>query len=172
MEKYSLLMRINHWVMALLIVTLIAVGMWMTSLPNDYPGKYDVYALHKSFGVIALLFIMFRLAVRLRSGIPAMPRQISSFEQLLGKSGHTLFYILIFIQPISGYLFSNYAGYPIVFFGEQLPTIVEKHEDYAKFFVAVHKYVAWGLIILISLHIVAPIKHLLVDRVNIFKRIW
>lgn len=172
MNKYPLLMRINHWVMALLIIILISVGMWMSELPNDYPGKYDIYDLHKSFGIVAILFVIFRLSVRLRSAIPSLPKEISPFEQKAGHAVHLILYALIFAMPISGYLMSNYGGYPIHFFGKLMPVFVEKNHELGTFFRGVHGYAAWSLIVIISLHVIGSIKHLLIDKVNLAKRMW
>jgi cytochrome b561 len=172
MEKYSLSMRIIHWLMALLIITLLAVGLWMSGLPNEYPGKYDVYALHKSFGVIALLLIVVRISVRMRSKVPALPKEINKFDT--GLSAITIFvlYACMFAMPMSGYLMSTFGGHPVHLFGLELPSVVSQNPDMGKFFWNVHGYAGYVLIVFIGLHILGSLKHIAVEKVNLFKRMW
>ena len=172
MEKYSLSMRIIHWLMALLIIILLAVGLWMSGLPNDYPGKYDFYALHKSFGVIALLLIVVRISVRMRSKVPALPKEINKFDT--GLSAITIFvlYACMFAMPMSGYLMSTFGGHPVHLFGLELPSVVSQNPDMGKFFWNVHGYAGYVLIVFIGLHILGSLKHIAVEKVNLFKRMW
>ncbi len=172
MDKYSLSMRVMHWIMAFLIIVLLAVGLWMESLPNDYPGKYDVYALHKSFGVIALAFIIFRLSVRMRSKIPALPKNITKFDASLAAATVVLLYVCMFAMPLSGYLMSTFGGHPVQLFGIPLPSLFSENMEAAKFNRMIHGYAGYGLIAIIVLHILGSFKHLLVEKVNLFKRMW
>lgn len=172
MEKYTLSMRVVHWIMSLLIIILLGVGLWMTGLPNDYPGKYDYYALHKSFGVVALVLVLLRLSIRMRSQIPALPKKIIKFDANLSKITILVLYICMFAMPLSGYLMSNFAGYPVPFFGMELPSFVEKNPDVAKFFREVHGYAGYTLIVMILLHVAGSVKHLAVEKVNLFRRMW
>ncbi|MFI4955561.1 MAG: cytochrome b, partial [Gammaproteobacteria bacterium] len=134
MDKYPLIMRINHWVMALLVIILLVVGFAIANFPKSIPDINSVYGMHKSFGLVAFLFIIFRLSVRLRSVIPALPKEISVVEQKAAHAAQYLMYVLIFVMPISGYLMSILSGYPVAFFGYPVPALFEKHEEYGHFF--------------------------------------
>ena len=55
-EKYSLSMRIMHWLMGAMILMAIGVGWFMTGLdPEISTYKYDLYGAHKAFGTLLLL---------------------------------------------------------------------------------------------------------------------
>lgn len=172
MTKYPLIMRITHWIMAALILTLLGVGMWMEGLPDTYPGKYDYYALHKSFGVVALLFVIFRISVRLRSAVPKLPAEITKFDSMLSTGTIALLYLCMLGMPLSGYFMSTFGGYPVSMFGIPIPSIFEKNPELGKFFREMHGLGGWMLIVLISLHLLGTLKHYLIEKVNLLQRIW
>jgi len=133
MEKYSSSMKVMHWLMSAMILTLLTVGLWMESLPGDYPDKYYYYGIHKSFGMIALVFIILRLSIRMRSKIPALPKKINRFDSLLSSATILVLYLCMFAMPMSGYLMSEYGDHPVGIFGYMLPELLEKNFAYAKF---------------------------------------
>ena len=172
MQKYTLSMRFLHWVVALLIITLLAVGIWMTGLPKEDASRGFVYGMHKSFGMLALIFIVLRVVNRFKTEVPAMPREITYFYAKLSGGIIFLLYICMVAQPISGFLMSDFFGYPVSFFGLHLPSLVEKNEETGKLFVGIHKYLGFALIGLITLHVLGSLKHYMFDKVNLLKRIW
>lgn len=173
MEKYTLSMRILHWVMALLIITLLSVGFWMVGLPNDNPDKFNViYPMHKSFGVLALLLIIIRIIQRFRVHIPQLPEQINQLSRTLFKIDLLLLYICMVAQPLSGYLMSTLGGHDVLFFGLKVPSLFAENKDLAKFFWRVHLYNGYGLVIFIVLHLIGNTKHYFVDKVNLLRRMW
>jgi cytochrome b561 len=170
-DKYSTTLRAIHWIMAVLIITLLAIGIWMSGLPDSYPGKFDYYALHKSFGIIALIFVTIRLAVRFQSNIPALPIKIRPFDNKLSQITIFLLYAAMIIMPFSGYLMSDLGGYQISFFSIKLPFIFEKHEALATFFYKTHGIVGNFLIFIITLHLLGTLKHFIFEKINLLKRI-
>lgn len=170
--KYTLLMRANHWLLGIMIIILLGVGLWMESLPGDYPGKFDYYALHKSFGLVALFYVIFRLSVRLRSRVPTLPREINTRDAVLSALTIFALYLLMFAMPISGYLMSSYGGHPVKLFGLDIPAIVDKDPRLGSVFHNIHGIGGKVFIGLIVLHILGTLKHLLVEKVNLINRIW
>lgn len=59
--RYHPLSRFLHWFMALLILGLIAVGVYMHELPDDAPNRLQLYTFHKTFGVIVFVLVWLRL---------------------------------------------------------------------------------------------------------------
>ena len=172
MQKYTLSMRVIHWIMAILLITLLAVGLWMTSLTQDDPSKGVIYGMHKSFGILALIFVILRVANKMRSEVPAMPKEITYFYAKLSAGTVLLLYICMIAQPISGFLMSDFSGYPVQFFGITLPSIVEKNAETGKLFAVLHGYIGFALIGLIALHLAGSLKHYFSEKVNLLKRIW
>lgn len=172
MKKYTLSMRAIHWLMAVMILSLIPFGLWMAELPDSYPGKYDYYAIHKSFGLVALLFIILRVSNRLRSTVPSLPKEINKTDSLLSSLTIGSLYLCMFAMPISGYLMSTFGGHPVMFFNILVPALFDKNLPLAKFFHDMHGLGGWVLIALISLHLLGTLKHYFVEKVNLLQRIW
>jgi cytochrome b561 len=158
-SKYSLLMRMLHWLMAALIVTLVGVGAYMADIPTDAPNKYLLYPWHKSFGLLVLVLVVVRILVRKTSVLPVLPTAFSALERKLIGAGHIVLYLLMIVTPIAGYFMSCAAGAEIKFFGVHLPTVLEKNEALFENLSDVHGTLAWTLIVVAGIHALAAIKH-------------
>lgn len=170
-EKYTISMRIFHWLMFILVASTLALGAIMVDLDDKVVSyKYSLYGIHKSLGVMILGLVLIRLIFRFTSKIPAYPSSFNKYEVLLSKLTHWVFYGIMLFLPIDGYLLSNYAGYPVSFFGFQLPTIVGKNEKMADLLGEIHEVLPYIFLALIILHVLAAIKHYFFDKINIFKR--
>ncbi|MDX2083506.1 MAG: cytochrome b [Rickettsiales bacterium] len=164
-QKYALSSRIIHWFMAILILGILAVGIYMTQfLPKDSPNHLQIYELHKSFGVIALVFIFIRVINRLIFKAPKLPQSMPRIEQILGHLGHLGLYVLMLIVPLSGYLMSNSFGFVVKFFSAELPLLISTDFERGKIFAAIHELGAYALLALIVVHILAVIKHRFFDK--------
>lgn len=172
MGRYTLSMRIFHWLMAAMVLCLIPFGMWMASLPQDYPDKFTYYGLHKSFGMIVLMLIALRLINRWRSEIPQLPNEIKKFDKALSAITVVALYAFMFAMPISGYLMSTFGGHPVAIFSLQIPSVVSANPDLGKLFRELHEMIAFGLIAAFVLHVAGTLKHYWVERVNLLKRMW
>jgi len=75
-------------------------------------------------------------------------------------------------MPLAGYLGSVYSGYPIKYFGLVVPAWGVKDDALKEFFSTVHLGVALMFISLITLHVLAALKHLLYDRDGVFDRMF
>lgn len=171
MEKYHILTRILHWIVGISIIGALGVGIYMTGMPNS-PDKSALYAAHKAFGALILFLVIFRLIVRLSTASPAKPDGVSALDYKLASAGVVLLYLLMFITPISGYLMSVFGGHEISFFGLfTLPAPFEVNMDLAKLMHSIHVNIWYLFITVVVLHILGAFKHLLIDKVNIFRRI-
>lgn len=151
--------------MAAIILTLLGLGIYMSEfLPKDAPNRMEIYNLHKSLGAMALVLIFFRIINRLINKAPALPQSISKLEITLAHLCHFALYFLMILTPLSGYLMSNSFGYPAVFFGYELPFLIEKNLELGKFFSETHELSAYILLGLITIHVSAVIKHRFFDK--------
>ncbi len=162
--KYPVALRLLHWVMALIILGMIAVGWYMAGLPKEAPNKLFFYPWHKSFGVLILLLVMVRLAIRLRSQVPELPVALAAWEKRLAWFSHRLFYVLMILVPLAGYTMSCAGGHPVNFFGTELPALVPENEPLAEFAHMAHAVLAFTLLGVMVLHVAGTIKHRWVDR--------
>ncbi len=171
-ERFGLVSLALHWVMALLVIALFALGFYMTGLEYTDIWYHSAPEFHKSFGLLLFLLVLFRLGWRLGSVMPAfvpMPR----WESSAALAVHRLFYLLLLAIPVSGYLISTADGRGIEFFGLfEVPALisgVEGQEDAAG---AVHLILAFSIIGLTGLHTAAACKHHFIDKDSTLKRIF
>ncbi len=163
-DKYSLPMRIMHWLFAVIILGLIALGWYMTGLNNNVSYKYELYNLHKSFGVLILLLLPVRLIIRWTSRIPPLPKSMPLAEQRRGKLAHVLLYVFMFIVPASGYLMSDANGRSVPFFTIVMPTLIGKNSVLGGYLTDAHAILAYTFLALITLHVLAVIKYHFFDK--------
>lgn len=165
-RKYSLAMRAVHWARAAIIIALLAMGILMTTVPDDFPGKYSVlYPNHKQFGILVLALVVVQLLLRWRGGVPE-PVALKPWEQTVFSVTHKLFYVLMAAVPVAGYCMSS--TYPksdgLPFFFTSLPEVLAKDEAASAIFAAAHAVLAYALLALVALHMAGVVKHRLFDR--------
>ena len=161
-----------HWIIAVMIAALLSVGFYMAGMdPSD--EKFALYSMHKSSGIIAFVLILIRICVRMFSEIPQLPSKISTFEVRIASFGVFVFYVIMLIMPISGYVMSMASGHPINLFnsGIMIPDLVGSNNRLASLALCVHEFGAFALISMIMLHILAALKHFFFDKINLFSRV-
>lgn len=142
-------------------------------LSDDAENRYQIYDLHKSLGMVVLLMLILRVFNRILNKPPLLPQSISPLEQKLAKLGHYILYILMLTTPLSGYLMSSFAGYPVKLFSIEIPNLVGANYEMAKICSEAHELSAYSLLAMVAIHILAVIKHRFFDKPenNVLKRI-
>ena len=97
-QRYSGFAKSLHWIVALLVLTIIPVGIAMGQIEN---APFNLYNFHKSLGVLILVLMTVRLIYRLVHGVPPEPK-IPAFYRIAGTVTHWALYVLLFLTPISG----------------------------------------------------------------------
>lgn len=158
-----------HWLIAVLIVGAFTLGWIMTDLGVS-PLKLRMFNWHKWVGVTVLTLVIVRTIWRLTHPAPAL-LPMPAWQRKAANSLHHLLYVFMFLQPISGWVYSNAAGYPIVYLGLlRLPNLVAKDKALADTWMEVHEILGWALLAAITLHVLAGLKHHLVDRDDTLRR--
>ncbi|HAT1864028.1 TPA: cytochrome b [Legionella pneumophila] len=168
---YDTITRLLHWVIAFLLIGLISIGWYMMSIEDQpYSGWY--FNLHKSFGLIAAMLIFFRLIWRFTHKPAPLPSSVPHWQAILSRAIHLLLYLCMLIMPITGFIGASYSKHGVIFFGVELPSWVNKSHAISEQFFEVHEVVAWTLVVLIALHILAAMKHLVINKDKVFQRMW
>lgn len=168
-QSYGWISILLHWLSAVVVIALFAVGFWMVDL-NYYSEWYRTAPYyHKSVGLLLAFIILFRVLWRSRQ---INPKPLGKpFENKAATLVHRLIYLLMFSLFISGYLISTADGRGIdVFDWFTVPSIGEliaNQEDIAGL---IHEWLAYSLIALASVHALAAIKHHMIDKDNTLKR--
>ncbi|MDD2845525.1 MAG: cytochrome b [Rhodoferax sp.] len=173
-KRYSTVAIVLHWLLALVILTLFAVGVYMTDLPFS-PQRLKLYNWHKWAGVSFLALTLLRLLWRVTHRPPALPvavtRTMPGWQNRVYHATHHLMYLLFFAVPLVGWAYSSAAGFPIVWFGQiPLPDLLPVNKELAELIKPLHERLALALIALAGLHIAAAVKHQWVDRDGLLAR--
>lgn len=170
-EGYGLVSRLFHWLMAIAIFAMFALGVWMVRL--DYYSPYYNAApdLHRSVGILLFLALVIRWIWRLSNPKPRLD-ELSYFERKASYVVHWGFYVLLLALSVSGYFISTPDGRPINVFGWfSVPAIIEMRglESRAGL---IHRILAYAVIALALVHSLAAMKHHFIDKSSILKRMW
>lgn len=165
--KFPVSMRILHWLMAVIIIGLIAAGSYMTPWSEGRAATVDpIYYYHKSFGLVIFILVWVRLAIRSRSQVPELPASLPTLDRRLADAAKVLFYLLMILQPIMGYVQSSSYEYSdgVNFFVIDLPEVIPKSEVTFEISNRVHRYLGYTLLGIILLHIIGVVKHRFFDK--------
>jgi cytochrome b561 len=170
-QRYTTTAIALHWLIAVLVVGAFTLGLVMTDIPGFSPAKLRYYAWHKWAGVTVLLLAVLRLLWRLKHRPPALPPGMPAWQRGAAHGLHHLLYVLIFAVPLSGYFYTLAAGFPVVYFGLfQLPVLIAKNPALADTLKTVHYWLTMTLAALVALHVLAALKHQLIDRDGTMRR--
>jgi cytochrome b561 len=156
-----------HWLMAALLVLLIASGLYMTALPDAGfdTRKIILILYHKQFGMLALALVLVRMAWRAANPLPSLVDTIPQWQQLSARVAHLLFYALMLALPVSGWLMSSAGGFSMSFLGLfELPDLVPPGDWLFHRFIAIHRWLGYGLLALALVHAGAALRHHFVVR--------
>ncbi|WP_263143188.1 cytochrome b [Pseudomonas sp. RIT-PI-AD] len=163
--RYGLVSILLHWVVALVVFGMFALGLWMVGQDYYSPWYRTAPEIHKGIGLILFAVMLARLAWRFLSPPPPAPASHGRLTRVGAKAGHALLYLGLFALMISGYLISTADGRGISVFGLfEVPatlTAIPDQEDVAG---KVHLYLAWALVIFAGVHALAALKHHFIDR--------
>ena len=93
-----------HWIIAVLILALLALGNYFVRLDEADPLRYLLTQWHKSFGVVVLLLVVLRVLWRLTHRPPPLPDHLKPWEKRAADLAHLLLYLLILAIPLSGWI--------------------------------------------------------------------
>ena len=157
--------------MALLIFTMLGLGLYMTSLTFSLE-KLKLYGWHKELGVLILMLVIFRILWRLSNITPPLPTAMPHWQKLASRAAHLAFYGFLIIMPLTGWLISSAAGLPVSFFGLfVLPTLIPADEHLRLLFSDIHQWLAYTLIATICAHVAAALQHHFINKDDILRRI-
>jgi Cytochrome B561 len=172
-ERYGAVAIALHWIMALGLGGLVAMGLYMVGLPEIGFDKLKITLIlyHKELGLAALLVAAIRLAWRMTNALPALVSTLPYWQKVMARLVHLSFYGLMFALPISGLLMSSAAAIPVSAFGMfDIPDWVAPSEALFRRLIQVHRWLGYALLVLISIHAGAALMHHFVRRDDTLKK--
>ena len=160
-----------HWGVAFLLMVQFLIGLDMVDIPKGPDSSRPFwFNTHKSIGIILGCLILFRLYWRLRSGVPESPAGSASWERIAANLSHRLLYFCMILMPISGLVGSLFSKYDLLFVGIKIPKFFE-HDAFIKELMTItHQWTAYIFLGIIFIHILAAVKHLIIDCDGVFER--
>ena len=175
--RYNLAQRLLHWLIVILAIALLGVGLTLGNL--GYEGTVAafgsdttdlLYTYHKTFGVTLLGLMVLRLVLRLTLGAPPYKQPLAAWQRVASRTVHGVFYVILLAMPVVGWLGTAAGGFPVQFFGWNLPGLIGKNEELGKALFELHGWLGWILIGLILIHVAAALMHWLIQRDGVMQR--
>lgn len=167
-NHYGIITKLFHWIMAILIIGMLALGLYMVRLPTSL-DKLKIYGWHKEFGLLVLWLVILRISWRWMNISPDLT--LPKLEKIAAITVQWTFYVFMFAMPLSGWLMTSAAGLAPSFFGLfTLPVLVAPNDGLMHLFGEIHEWTAYGLIATLILHISAALKHHFYDKDDILRR--
>jgi cytochrome b561 len=173
-QTYTRTAIVLHWLVATFILLNFAIGLCMEHFPG-YPHKSSewngVLFWHGSFGALVLWLAITRLIWRSTHRPPALPQTVSVWQQRAAHTVHALLYVLMIFLPLSG-LAHRWAGnHAVTFFGLwNWQSLISPDEPTRVLTGTIHISLVFILGGLVLMHVVAVVKHLLIDRDGVAQR--
>jgi cytochrome b561 len=164
-EKFGLLAKVFHWIIAISIIGLIWLGWYMVDL--SYYDKWYNRSLdwHKSLGMLVLGAAILKIGWQLYSPTPKTLKKLENWERLSANTVHIILIAMMILIPVTGYLISTSNGMPVDVFGWfDIPAPVSKNKGLRDLAIELHYYLAYATAVLVLGHIGAALKHQFIDK--------
>jgi cytochrome b561 len=140
-----------------------ALGLWMVEL-DFYSSWYkDAPHYHKSFGLMLAAIIGLRIIWKLRQIKPMGMGK--PWEQQAARIVHFLLYTGLLSMFLTGYLISTADGRGIdIFNWMTLPSMGEWFDNQEDLAGDIHEWLAYALMALVVIHVLAALKHHFIDK--------
>ena len=168
-KSFTLPSRVLHWVMAVMILTMLFIGVFMASTVGA--GYYRLVALHRPVGIAILVLAVLRLGNRLHTPPPPLPEELPPMMKVGAHASHILLYALMIVLPLVGWGMLSAGGYPIPLWGQfvLLPPILPHDPMLWAEFRSLHTLLAFLLFGLVLAHIAAALFHGLIRRDGVLR---
>lgn len=176
--RYTRVAIALHWLTALAVLALLAIGLAMTQMDLAPLRRFQLYQAHKSIGITVLLLSLLRIGWRLVHPAPPLPAAMPRIERRAASAAHGLLYVLLIGMPMTGWAVVSASPFnlPTLLYGAipwpHLPGFASLADKAAaeKALALVHASGAWILIALLVLHVGAALRHHLLLRDDILRR--
>jgi cytochrome b561 len=166
---YGRVSKTLHWLMFVLISALLISGLIAEDLGDALEDK--VMALHMAGGFTVLALVMVRVLWRLSNATPAPAINVAVWERRLAQLTHLALYGLMFVQPLTGLLMTQYEGSSIDVFGLfTVPLFVGKDKSMGHRFSELHEFGWYVLAAVVTLHVLAALYHHFVRKDDVLRR--
>ncbi|MGJ3262866.1 MAG: cytochrome b, partial [Salinarimonas sp.] len=169
-SSYGAVSKALHWAVALLILTMIPLGLVAVEWPYDTSDalatKARLFSIHKTLGVGVFFLALARIGWMLSQPRPAPLHPERRLETALAEGVHCLLYVSLVAVPLSGWVqHAAAAGFAPIWWplGQTLP-FVPQSPAVAAVAGGIHAVFTKLLMAALALHVAGALKHHLLDR--------
>ena len=159
---YGWISILLHWLTAVIVIAMWVIGTSSQAASDeDYPGLVN---LHMTTGILMYALLWVRIVWRFRSGHPGPLVKQNRVFFSIGKYFHFGLLLALAAMLISGPLMVWSGGDAIEIFALAIPSPIGRIEPLQHALRFIHGTVSLVVIIGIAVHILAALKHIVVDR--------
>jgi len=168
-QDYGKISRFNHWIGGLIVIGMLAVGLYFNDMPRGDEKSYW-RSLHISFGGLVFLYLWFRVIWRFFSKSPSAVEQQKIFS-VLTSLVHWMLLLSVLVMAVSGPFLVWTRGSGIeVFEWFTIPSPIGKMPELHEWMETIHAIAAKVLLVAIVIHALAALKHQLIDKDQVLAR--
>jgi cytochrome b561 len=170
-QSWGSVSRLFHWGLGLAVIGMLAYGWWMNHMVAR-PDKLFHRSIHADIGYVVLLLMVARLIWRSINPVPAPANDSPRWERTLARVNHWALYATTIVVALLGWAHSgahtpDYADWFGLF---RVPQFTSPDKANASFFEDWHIYLAYVLIGLVTLHVLAALYHHFIKRDGVAAR--
>jgi cytochrome b561 len=152
------------------MIGMVILGFFMEEFEPE-ATRYYFYGIHKSLGITILILVAVRLFWRFTNPIPHLPAGMPAYQRWVAHLVHFGLYGVMIGMPLSGWLMSNSAGYPVSFWGfGEVPALSAKDKSLNHLTHDMHEIGGWVIVALVGLHVVGAFYHQFVQKDGLLMR--
>lgn len=160
-----------HWVVGLLMIGSLIFGTILEEMPRS-PDKFQLVGLHISFGLLVLVFALWRVAHRIKQGMLEPLGDVSAIQRKIGRFVMIFLLIGTVLMPVSGILMQFGEGRAIGLFGLELIAATGNEIEWIEKVGHIgHGLGSKLLILAVVIHVLAAFKHLIINKDGTMARI-
>lgn len=169
-ERFGGLAKLFHWLTLFMLIGSFTLGLSMVGMELS-PTKLQYYSWHKWLGVTVFAVTILRLAWRLADPPPPAPAGMPRVLRLAAGVSHATLYAILLVMPLTGWVMSSALDMSVVYLGIwEIPDLVSPDRGLGETMKQVHGLLAWLLLTVIAVHVLAALYHHVYMRDDVLKR--
>ena len=162
--RHPAMTRVLHWGTAVAIVVAVA-AMFVRDAVEDKFLRQLLLEVHRQLGMLVLFTAALRIAARLRVGLADHAPGMAAALRRAAGAAHVLLYGVLIALPLVGWALCSAHGITVALLGAvPLPKLLSPDSELADTLSDYHIWLAWGLLMLVGMHVVAALWHHFVRR--------
>jgi cytochrome b561 len=168
--RFGVVAQAFHWLTLVLLIGSFTLAFSMTAMPLGL-RKLQFYSWHKWVGVTVFLIVILRLAWRLANPVPQQPPSVPLWQRRAAALSHAALYAVLIVMPLTGWVMSSALNLPVVYLGLiHIPSPFGVDRELGEAMKLVHHFLAWTLLALVGIHVLAALYHHVLLRDDVLRR--